>query len=157
MTIRLDRVERAIADIAAGKPVVVMDDEDRENEGDLIFAAARATLDLMGFTIRHSSGVICVPMPADMLDRLEIPLMTPHNRDRMRTQFTISVDARDGVTRGSAPRTGPTPRGCSPTPQPSRGRSPGPVMSSRCATTMAACSADVDTPRPPSTWRASPG
>jgi 3,4-dihydroxy 2-butanone 4-phosphate synthase/GTP cyclohydrolase II len=100
MTIRLDSVERAIADIAAGKPVVVMDDEDRENEGDLIFAAAKATPDLMGFTIRHSSGVICVPMPADMLDRLEIPLMTPHNRDRMRTQFTISVDARDGITTG---------------------------------------------------------
>jgi 3,4-dihydroxy 2-butanone 4-phosphate synthase / GTP cyclohydrolase II len=98
--VRLDSVERAIADIAAGKAVVVVDDEDRENEGDLIFAAAKATPDLMAFTIRHSSGVICVPMPAEMLDRLEIPLMTPHNRDRMRTQFTISVDARDGVTTG---------------------------------------------------------
>jgi len=100
MTIRLDSVERALADIAAGKAVVVVDDEDRENEGDLIFAAAKATPELMAFTIRHSSGVICVPMPAAMLDRLEIPLMTPHNRDRMRTQFTISVDARDGVTTG---------------------------------------------------------
>jgi 3,4-dihydroxy 2-butanone 4-phosphate synthase/GTP cyclohydrolase II len=98
--IGLDSVERAIADVAAGKPVVVVDDEDRENEGDIIFAAAKATPDLMAFTIRHSSGVICVPMPAEMLDRLEIPLMTPHNRDRMRTQFTISVDARDGVTTG---------------------------------------------------------
>ena len=85
MSIRLDTVERAIADIAAGKAVVVVDDEDRENEGDLIFAAAKATPELMAFTIRHSSGVICVPMPAEMLDRLEIPLMTPHNRDRMRT------------------------------------------------------------------------
>jgi 3,4-dihydroxy 2-butanone 4-phosphate synthase/GTP cyclohydrolase II len=100
MTIRLDSVERALADIAAGKAVVVVDDEERENEGDLIFAAAKATPELMAFTIRHSSGVICVPMPAEMLDRLEIPLMTPHNRDRMRTQFTISVDARDGVTTG---------------------------------------------------------
>jgi 3,4-dihydroxy 2-butanone 4-phosphate synthase/GTP cyclohydrolase II len=100
MTIRLDTVERAIADIAAGKPVVVVDDEDRENEGDIIFAAAKATPELMAFTVRHSSGVICVPMPADLLDRLEIPLMTPHNRDRMRTQFTISVDARDGVSTG---------------------------------------------------------
>jgi 3,4-dihydroxy 2-butanone 4-phosphate synthase/GTP cyclohydrolase II len=100
MSIRLDSVERAIADVAAGKAVVVVDDEDRENEGDLIFAAAKATPELMAFTIRHSSGVICVPMPAEMLDRLEIPLMTPHNRDRMRTQFTISVDARDGVTTG---------------------------------------------------------
>jgi 3,4-dihydroxy 2-butanone 4-phosphate synthase/GTP cyclohydrolase II len=80
--------------------VVVVDDEDRENEGDIIFAAAKATPELMAFTIRHSSGVICLPMPADLLDRLEIPLMTPHNRDRMRTQFTVSVDARDGVTTG---------------------------------------------------------
>ena len=100
MTVDLDPIERAIADIAAGKAVVVVDDEDRENEGDLIFAAAKATPELMAFTIRHSSGLICVPMPAELLDRLEIPLMTPHNRDRMRTQFTVSVDARDGVSTG---------------------------------------------------------
>jgi 3,4-dihydroxy 2-butanone 4-phosphate synthase/GTP cyclohydrolase II len=98
--VRLDTVEDAIADIAAGKAVVVVDDEDRENEGDLIFAASKATPELMAFTIRHSSGVICVPMPAQMLDRLEIPLMTPHNKDRLRTAYTISVDARDGVTTG---------------------------------------------------------
>ena len=99
-TVRLDSIERAIADIAAGKAVVVVDDEDRENEGDLIFAASKATPELMAFTIRHSSGVICVPMPGAMLDRLEIPLMTPHNRDKMRTAYTISVDARDGVSTG---------------------------------------------------------
>jgi 3,4-dihydroxy 2-butanone 4-phosphate synthase/GTP cyclohydrolase II len=98
--IRLDPVEEAIADIAAGKAVVVVDDEDRENEGDIIFAASKATPELMAFTIRHSSGVICVPMPATMLDRLEIPLMTPHNRDKMRTAYTVSVDARDGVSTG---------------------------------------------------------
>jgi len=98
--VKLDDVERAIADIAAGKAVVVVDDEGRENEGDIIFAAAKATPELMAFTIRHSSGVICVPMPGDMLDRLEIPLMTPHNRDRLRTAYTISVDARDGVSTG---------------------------------------------------------
>ncbi|WP_395658701.1 bifunctional 3,4-dihydroxy-2-butanone-4-phosphate synthase/GTP cyclohydrolase II [Nocardioides sp.] len=98
--IRLDPVERAIADIAAGRAVVVVDDEERENEGDIIFAASKATPELMAFTIRYSSGVICVPMPADMLDRLEIPLMTPHNKDRLRTAYTISVDARDGVTTG---------------------------------------------------------
>ncbi|MDP3893801.1 bifunctional 3,4-dihydroxy-2-butanone-4-phosphate synthase/GTP cyclohydrolase II [Nocardioides sp.] len=98
--VRLDPVERAIADIAAGRAVVVVDDEDRENEGDIIFAAAKATPELMAFTIRHSSGVICVPMPADMLDRLEIPLMTPHNKDKLRTAYTISVDARDGVSTG---------------------------------------------------------
>ena len=98
--IRLDSVEQAIADIAAGKAVVVVDDEDRENEGDIIFAASKATPELMAFTIRHSSGVICVPMPAEMLDRLEIPLMTPHNKDKLRTAYTISVDARDGVSTG---------------------------------------------------------
>jgi len=98
--VRLDSVERAIADIAVGKAVVVVDDEDRENEGDIIFAASKATPELMAFTIRHSSGVICVPMPADMLDRLEIPLMTPHNKDKLRTAYTISVDARDGVSTG---------------------------------------------------------
>lgn len=98
--VRLDTVERAIADVAAGKAVIVVDDMDRENEGDLIFAAAKATPELMAFTIRHSSGVICVPMPADMLDRLEIPLMTPHNKDKLRTAYTISVDSRDGVSTG---------------------------------------------------------
>lgn len=98
--VRLDTVEEAVADIAAGKAVVVVDDEDRENEGDLIFAASKSTPELMAFTIRYSSGVICVPMTAETLDRLGIPLMTPHNRERLRTAYTISVDARDGVTTG---------------------------------------------------------
>ena len=98
--VRLDTVEDAVAAIAAGRAVVVVDDEDRENEGDIIFAAARATPELLAFTIRYSSGVICVPMVAETLDRLGIPLMTPHNRDRHRTAYTVSVDARDGVTTG---------------------------------------------------------
>jgi len=98
--VRLDTVERAVSDIAAGKAVVVVDDEDRENEGDLIFAAAKSTPALMAFTIRYSSGVICAPVTAAILDRLGIPLMTPHNRERMRTAYTVSVDARDGVTTG---------------------------------------------------------
>ncbi len=98
--VRMDTVERAVADIAAGRAVVVVDDEDRENEGDLIFAASKSTPELMAFTIRYSSGVICVPVTAPTLDRLGIPLMTPHNRERMRTAYTVSVDARDGVTTG---------------------------------------------------------
>jgi 3,4-dihydroxy 2-butanone 4-phosphate synthase / GTP cyclohydrolase II len=95
-----DTVEEAIADIAAGKAVVVVDDADRENEGDIIFAAAKATAELLTFTIRYSSGVICVPMEGGDLDRLQIPLMTAQNRERMRTAYTVSVDARDGVTTG---------------------------------------------------------
>ncbi|MGH3509186.1 MAG: bifunctional 3,4-dihydroxy-2-butanone-4-phosphate synthase/GTP cyclohydrolase II [Nocardioidaceae bacterium] len=99
-TLRLDTVGRAIAEIAAGKAVVVLDDENRENEGDLIFAAAKATPELMAFMIRYSSGVVCAPVTAEVLDRLGIPLMTAHNRERMRTAYTVSVDARDGGTTG---------------------------------------------------------
>jgi 3,4-dihydroxy 2-butanone 4-phosphate synthase / GTP cyclohydrolase II len=98
--VRLDTVEAAVADIAAGKAVVVADDEDRENEGDLIFAASKSTPDLMAFMIRYSSGVVCAPVTAPTLDRLGIPLMTPHNQERMRTAYTVSVDARDGVSTG---------------------------------------------------------
>ncbi len=100
MNVRLDSIERAITDIGAGKAVVVVDDEDRENEGDLIFAASKTTRELMAFMIRWTSGVICAPVTGEILDRLRIPLMTPRSRDRMRTAYTISVDARDGVTTG---------------------------------------------------------
>src|SRR5215467_10763447 len=96
----LDSVERAVADIAAGRPVVVVDDANRENEGDIIIAAAMMTPELMAFMIRYTSGVICVPLLAETLDRLQLPLMTSHNTERMRTAFTVSVDARDGVTTG---------------------------------------------------------
>jgi 3,4-dihydroxy 2-butanone 4-phosphate synthase / GTP cyclohydrolase II len=99
-SVELDSVERAIADIAAGRPVVVVDDANRENEGDIIAAATAMTPELMAFMIRYTSGVICVPLTGDTLDRLQLPLMTPSNTERMRTAFTVSVDARDGVTTG---------------------------------------------------------
>ena len=98
--LKLDTIEHAIDEIRAGRPVIVVDDEDRENEGDLVFAASKATPELLAFLIRYSSGVVCVPMEAAELDRLGIPLMTPHNRERLRTAYTISVDARDNVTTG---------------------------------------------------------
>jgi len=98
--VRLDGIDTALGQIREGRPVVVVDDEDRENEGDLIFAAGKTTPELMTFMIRHTSGVICVPMQGAALDRLGIPLMAPHNRERLRTAYTVSVDARDGVTTG---------------------------------------------------------
>jgi 3,4-dihydroxy 2-butanone 4-phosphate synthase / GTP cyclohydrolase II len=98
--IPLDSVERAVAEIAAGRPVVVVDDANRENEGDIIVAASKMTPSLMAFMIRHTSGVICVPLTGEDLDRLQLPLMTAQNNERMRTAFTVSVDARDGVTTG---------------------------------------------------------
>ena len=96
----LDPVERAIADIAAGRAVVVVDDEDRENEGDVVFAAELATPELVAFTMTHCRGLLCVPMEADALDRLQLGQMAPHNTERMQTAFTVSVDGREGVTTG---------------------------------------------------------
>jgi 3,4-dihydroxy 2-butanone 4-phosphate synthase/GTP cyclohydrolase II len=98
--IRLDTVERAVADIAAGRAVVVVDDEDRENEGDLVVAAARVTPELLAFMVRHTSGVLCVPMEGPELDRLKLPPMTYVNEDRKRTAYSVSVDARDGIATG---------------------------------------------------------
>ena len=97
---RFGTVEAAVAEIAAGRPVVVVDDAARENEGDLVFAADAATPALLGFTIRYTSGVVCVPMVGDDLDRLELPPMYHTNQDRKGTAYTVSVDAREGVTTG---------------------------------------------------------
>ncbi|MGI5141453.1 MULTISPECIES: bifunctional 3,4-dihydroxy-2-butanone-4-phosphate synthase/GTP cyclohydrolase II [unclassified Streptomyces] len=98
----LDPVEQAIADIAAGKPVVVVDDEDRENEGDLVIAAEKATPEIVAFMMSECRGLICAPMEGDELDRLELPQMVEHNTESMRTAFTVSVDAggAHGVTTG---------------------------------------------------------
>jgi 3,4-dihydroxy 2-butanone 4-phosphate synthase / GTP cyclohydrolase II len=96
----LDDVDRAIKDIAEGRAVVVVDDANRENEGDIIVAASMATPELLAFMIRYTSGVICVPLLGAELDRLQLPLMTSQNTERMRTAFTLSVDARDGVSTG---------------------------------------------------------
>ncbi|HEV2754845.1 MAG TPA: bifunctional 3,4-dihydroxy-2-butanone-4-phosphate synthase/GTP cyclohydrolase II [Actinomycetota bacterium] len=96
----LSRVEEAVADIRAGKMVIVVDDEDRENEGDLIFAAEKVTPEHIGFMVRHCSGIICVPMEADRLEELNLPLMSPENSEAMGTAFTISVDAHEGTTTG---------------------------------------------------------
>jgi 3,4-dihydroxy 2-butanone 4-phosphate synthase/GTP cyclohydrolase II len=96
----LDDVDRAIKDIAEGRPVLVVDDENRENEGDIIFAAAMATPELLAFMIRYTSGVICVPMRGAELDRLQLPQMTAQNTEHHRTAFTLSVDAREGTSTG---------------------------------------------------------
>jgi 3,4-dihydroxy 2-butanone 4-phosphate synthase/GTP cyclohydrolase II len=98
--VALDDVPRAITDIAAGRAVVVVDDASRENEGDIVFAASKATPELLAFTIRHARGLICVPMLGADLDRLQLPPMTSDNQEHMGTAFTVSVDARDGISTG---------------------------------------------------------
>jgi 3,4-dihydroxy 2-butanone 4-phosphate synthase / GTP cyclohydrolase II len=100
MSVEFASIERAIEDIAAGRPVIVVDDADRENEGDLIFAAQHATAELLAFTVRHTSGFICVPMPEPDADRLELPPMYHTNQDRRGTAYSVTVDARGGVSTG---------------------------------------------------------
>jgi 3,4-dihydroxy 2-butanone 4-phosphate synthase/GTP cyclohydrolase II len=90
----------AVAAIAAGRMVVVVDDADRENEGDLIMAAEAATPETIAFFVRHTSGVICTPMLGERLDELDLPLMVATNTAPYRTAFTISVDAGRGTTTG---------------------------------------------------------
>jgi 3,4-dihydroxy 2-butanone 4-phosphate synthase / GTP cyclohydrolase II len=99
-TVRLDAIERAITDIKAGKAVVVIDDADRENEGDLIFAAELATPELVAFMVRYTSGYICVPVTEAEADRLELPPMYHVNQDRRGTAYAVTVDAREGVSTG---------------------------------------------------------
>src|SRR5271154_6881508 len=89
-----------LAELRAGRMVIILDDEDRENEGDLIMAAKHATPEAVAFMIRHTSGIICVPMPEEHLARLELPQMVPVNSESHRTAFTVSVDLRAGTTTG---------------------------------------------------------
>jgi 3,4-dihydroxy 2-butanone 4-phosphate synthase/GTP cyclohydrolase II len=93
-------IPEAVEDIKAGRVVIVVDDADRENEGDLIMAAEKVTPEAIAFIVRHTSGVICIPVIGDRLDELQIPLMVAANTDHQRTAFTVSVDARRGVTTG---------------------------------------------------------
>ncbi|KAI8100199.1 3,4-dihydroxy-2-butanone 4-phosphate synthase [Halteromyces radiatus] len=93
-------VEDALKDFANNKFVLVMDNEDRENEGDLIIAAQNVTTEQMAFLIKYSSGYICVPTTEERLDELKLPLMVPKNTELMRTAYTISVDYAHGTTTG---------------------------------------------------------
>jgi len=93
-------IEQALEALRAGKPVLVADDENRENEGDAIMAAEFATPEWLAWIVNHSSGYICAPMPEALANKLELPLMTVANQDSLRTQYTISVDAASGVTTG---------------------------------------------------------
>ncbi len=93
-------IERAIDAVRRGELVVVVDDEDRENEGDLIMAAELVTPEAMAFMIRHTSGVICMPVEGARLDELQLPLMVSDNTESQRTAFTVSVDARAGTSTG---------------------------------------------------------
>ncbi|CAE6753705.1 3,4-dihydroxy-2-butanone 4-phosphate synthase [Paraburkholderia domus] len=96
----VDRIEVALAAMARGSLVVVVDDEDRENEGDLIMAAEKATPEAIAFMVRWTSGVLCVALPDQRLDELQLPLMVARGNDSMQTAFTVTVDYRHGTSTG---------------------------------------------------------
>src|SRR4028118_233101 len=93
-------IEDIIEDIKQGKMVIVCDDEDRENEGDLTMAAGLVSADDFNFMASHGRGLICLPMAGEIVDRLDIPEMVTHNASRMGTAFTASIEAKDGITTG---------------------------------------------------------
>lgn len=97
---RFDSVDLAVAAMARGEFVVLVDDESRENEGDLVMAADAVTPEAIAFMVRHTSGLICVALPGEVLDRLELPLMVHDNAESFQTAFTVSVDKRDGISTG---------------------------------------------------------
>ena len=96
----LASIDTLIADIRAGRPVILVDDEDRENEGDLVFAAEHATPELLAFTIRHTGGIVCVAMPDEIADALDLPPMVARNTASRETAFTVSIEAARGVSTG---------------------------------------------------------
>ncbi len=95
-----ERVERALASLAAGNGVLVTDDENRENEGDLIFAAESLTNEQMAMLIRECSGIVCLCLPEDHVRKLGLPMMVEKNTSRYGTGFTVSIEAAEGVTTG---------------------------------------------------------
>ncbi|KAF7309802.1 3,4-dihydroxy-2-butanone 4-phosphate synthase [Mycena indigotica] len=95
-----DSMEEALTAFEAGEFLVVMDDENRENEGDLIIAASHCTTEKMAWMIKHTSGYICIALPGERLAELNIPLMVPQNQERHRTAYTITVDYKHGTTTG---------------------------------------------------------
>ena len=95
-----ERVQKALASLRAGGGVLVVDDEDRENEGDLIFPAQTITVPQMAMLIRHCSGIVCLCLTDEYTRRLALPMMTEHNTNTQQTAFTISIEAATGVTTG---------------------------------------------------------
>lgn len=96
----IERVETALAALREGRGVMVLDDESRENEGDMIFAAQTMTVEQMAMTIRHGSGIVCLCIDEQTRDRLKLPMMVPTNSSRYQTAFTISIEAAEGVSTG---------------------------------------------------------
>lgn len=96
----LERVERALEALRAGKGVMVLDDENRENEGDMVFVAETMTTEQMAMSIRHGSGIVCVCITEERRQQLDLPMMVENNTSHFHTAFTVTIEAAQGVTTG---------------------------------------------------------
>ena len=96
----MENIEAAIVDLKNGKMIILVDDEDRENEGDLVCAAEKITPDKVNFMSKYGRGLICLAMENKLIDRLKLPMMVEHNRSRFETAFTVSIEAKEGITTG---------------------------------------------------------
>jgi hypothetical protein len=156
---RFATIEEAIEDIRAGRMVVVVDDEDRENEGDLVMAAQFVTPDAINFMAKEARGWICLALTPERCDELGLELMAAKNESPHETPFTVTIEAREGVTTGisAADRAHTMQVAVDPTKGPRRHRQ-GPATSTRSRRSPAACSSASATPRRASTspaWPAS--
>ena len=149
-------VPEAVEEIRAGRILIVVDDEDRENEGDLTIAAEKVTPEIINFMATHGRGLICLALTPERCDYLRLPLMSPYNTSTFGTAFTEAIDAREGVTTGisAADRTRTILTAIDPTA--GRPTSPAPATSSRCVPAKAASWCAPGRPRPRSTLRGSP-
>ncbi len=142
----ISSVEEIIADARAGRVFILVDHEDRENEGDLVIPAQMATPEVVNFMATHGRGLICLALPGERIDALGLPLMSTNNSSRHETAFTVSIEAREG---GRAPSRWRSTRARRRPTSPRRG------TSSRFAPAPAAFSSAQATPRPRWTWRGS--
>jgi 3,4-dihydroxy 2-butanone 4-phosphate synthase/GTP cyclohydrolase II len=152
-----ERVRRAIDAIREGRMVILTDDEDRENEGDIVLAAEKVTPEAINFMAREARGLICLALTEEQIDRLRLPMMVEKNKASLQTAFTVSIEAREGVTTGiSASDRAHTIRvATSPESRPEDLVSPGHIFPLRAR--PGACSSVRVRPRAASTSRASRG
>ena len=150
-------VEEAVDEIRQGRMIVLVDDEDRENEGDLTIAAEKITPEAINFMAKYGRGLICLTLTEDRCDDLHLPLMSPMNTSVHGTAFCEAIDARTGVTTGISAADRAITILTAIDPKPSRRISRGPATCFRCARATAACWCARGRPKPPWTWRASRG
>ena len=150
-------IEKAIEEIKAGRMVILVDDEDRENEGDLCMAAEKVTPEAINFMAKYGRGLICLAMTNAMIDELDLPMMVDNNTSAFQTGFTVSIEARCGVTTGISAADRATTILTAVADDASPATWCDPATSSRCGPARAACSSAPGRPRAPSTWRGWPG